>query len=79
MEKHIPNPSEHLDIHNGLVIKKKKECRGDRKAQHLRRRISRREHKMINNNINTNHQRDQNTIIHNENNNRNEEQEQTQV
>lgn len=67
---------EQRNVTGGLLDEKKtkKKCRGNRKAQHIRRRLRRRE-----GNMNTNHAINDNTITHNESNRRNEEQEQQQT
>ncbi|CAF3940428.1 unnamed protein product [Adineta steineri] len=65
IDKHKSLPSKHLDLQDGLSEKKKKKCRGNRKAQHLRRRMRRQQQKM-----------DQDTtIVQNENDNLNDGQE----
>ncbi|CAF3865449.1 unnamed protein product [Adineta steineri] len=64
MNEHKSFSSNHLDLQDGLLEKKKKKCRGNRKAQHLRRRMRRHQQKI-----------DHNTIIQDENNNINDEQE----
>jgi hypothetical protein len=38
MNEHIPLSSEHLDLQYGLLKKKKKKCRGNRKLQRFKRK-----------------------------------------